>query len=65
VMGLIDQTSKSAVFVASSDGRLWPHVRDVPSDKYRYSASFLRSDARIGSGCQKQEVGLLLSTEKS
>jgi hypothetical protein len=50
----MDQTSKIVVFVAPSDGRLRPHVRDVPSDKYRCAAYVLRSDARIGNGCQKQ-----------
>jgi hypothetical protein len=31
----INQTSKSVVFVVSSDGRLGPHVKDVLSDRYR------------------------------
>lgn len=53
-----DQASKSAVFVASSDGRL-------SSDKYRYAAYVLRSDARIRNIRQKREAGLLSSTGKS
>jgi hypothetical protein len=32
----------------------------VPSDKYRYAASFLQSDARIESGRRKQEVGFVI-----
>src|SRR5882757_2694877 len=56
----IHQTSKSVVFLASSDEHLWPHVRDVTSDKYKYAVYFLRSDTRIRSGCQKQEVGSVI-----
>lgn len=41
----INQASKSVVFVAS-DGRRWSHV--------------LRSDARIGTACQKQEVNFVI-----
>jgi len=41
----VDQTSKSVVSAASPDG---PHVKDVPSDRYRFAAYVLRSDVRIG-----------------
>jgi hypothetical protein len=44
----IDQISISVIFFASSDGRLRPHVNDVPSNKYIY----MRSDVRIGKSCQ-------------
>ncbi len=33
----IDQTSILVIFFASSDGRLRPHVSDVPPDKYIYA----------------------------
>jgi hypothetical protein len=55
----VDQISKLVVFVGPSDGRLRPHVKDVPSDKYRYAAYVLRSDAWIRNGGQNR-IGLLL-----
>jgi hypothetical protein len=56
----MDQTSKLVVFVGPSDGRLRPHVRNAPSDKYRCAAYVLRSDARIGNGDHKQRLALFI-----